>query len=91
MPQMPHNFLAVAPGILAPSVLFTTFSPLPLREIARSLLALWSFGLLAASLATLLWFFYRFFLRRIMRARRIANLRLKRMMEERNDDGPNVC
>ena len=87
---MPQKLRAVGLGILVIVVLFFAWAPARLLEIAHNLLALWSFVLLAASLATVVWFFYWFFLRRIMRARRIANLRLKRMMEERRGDQPNV-
>jgi hypothetical protein len=47
-----------------------------------NLAAVWSLLLLVAVIGTLLWFFYWFFLRRMIRVRRIANARLKRMMRE---------
>jgi hypothetical protein len=43
----------------------------------------WSLGLILASAGTLLWFVYSLWCRRLWRARRIANIRLKRMLEER--------
>jgi hypothetical protein len=43
----------------------------------------WSLALIMGSAGTLLWFVYSLWFRRIWRARRIANIRLKRMLEER--------
>jgi hypothetical protein len=83
---MSYKLRAVAVAGAAAVALFFVFAPSPFLEFAHNLLALWSFALLAASLATLFWFLYWFFLRRIIRARHIANLRLKRIMEERNQD-----
>lgn len=51
---------------------------------------LWNLVLLFVVLATLTWFIYSFALRRIIRARRIEGLRMKRLMKEaaeRNPDG----
>jgi peptidoglycan/LPS O-acetylase OafA/YrhL len=54
-----------------------------MADLLHNLLALWSVGLLLAAAATLAWFLYWFFLRRLLRARRIANLRFQRLMRER--------
>jgi hypothetical protein len=43
----------------------------------------WSLALILATAGTLLWFVYSLWFRRLWRARRIANIRLKRMLEER--------
>lgn len=53
-----------------------------MTSLRSNLAAVWSLLLLVAVIATLLWFFSWFFLRRIIRVRRIANARLKRMMRE---------
>jgi predicted permease len=53
-----------------------------MTSLWSNLAALWSLFLLVAVIATLLWFFYWFFLRRIIRVRRMANARLRRMMRE---------
>ncbi len=47
-----------------------------------NLAAVWSLLLLLAVIGTLLWFLYSFFLRRMIRARRIASARMRRMMRE---------
>jgi len=52
-----------------------------LRELAE----LWNLGLLVAVFGILGWFVYSVFLRKFIRARRIANLRFKRMARERNE------
>ena len=58
-------------------------------DLIHNLLTIFAVGLVFAAAGTLLWFFYSFFLRRLIRARRIANLRLNRMMQEsgKRDDG----
>jgi hypothetical protein len=50
-----------------------------------NLAAVWSLLLLLAVIGTLLWFLYSFFLRRIIRARRIASARMRRMMREERE------
>jgi hypothetical protein len=51
------------------------------------LAAFWNLLLLIAVLGTLLWFVYGFFLRRLIRARKIANARSRRMMREAAERG----
>ena len=51
-------------------------------NLFHSLLTIFSVALLFVAVGTLFWFVYRVLLRRFLRARRIANLRLKRMMDE---------
>jgi hypothetical protein len=48
----------------------------------RNLVAFWNLTLLVAAFATLGWFFYWVFLRKIVRAKRIASARSRRMMRE---------
>jgi Na+/proline symporter len=76
--------------LVAGIVLLLVYSPPDLLDAFHSLLALTSVALLFAAVGTLVWFFYWFFLRRLLRARRIANARLNRMMREREemDMGP---
>ncbi len=54
-------------------------------SLFHSTLTLFSIALLFIALGTLLWFVYRVLLRRFLRARRISNLRLKRMIEETHE------
>jgi drug/metabolite transporter (DMT)-like permease len=54
-----------------------------LFEVLRGLANLWALGLVLAVAATLAWFVYSVFLKRLLRVRRIANIRLRRMLEER--------
>lgn len=51
--------------------------------ILRNLVAAVDVLLLLGTVAVLLGFVYRVYFRRVWRARRIANLRLKRILEER--------
>jgi hypothetical protein len=48
----------------------------------RNLVAFWNLTLLIASFTTLGWFFYWVFLRKIVRAKRIASLRSRRILRE---------
>jgi hypothetical protein len=55
----------------------------PIREFLRGVANWWSLALVLGSIGVLLWFVYSICLRRLLRVRRIANIRLKRMLEER--------
>ncbi len=48
----------------------------------RNLAAFWNLILLVAVFGTLAWFFYAVFLRKILRVRRIANVRERRLLRE---------
>jgi len=61
------------------------YAPTTLFEVIHNVLALASVALLLVAIGTVLWFFYWFFLRRFLRARRIANARFRRMMQEREE------
>ena len=56
-----------------------------MSSLWSNLAAVWSLLLLLAVIGTLLWFLYSFFLRRIIRARRIASARMRRMMREERE------
>ena len=51
-------------------------------DALRALGSLWNLGLLIVAVGTLVWFFYWVFLRKLIRARRIANLRFNRIVRE---------
>jgi hypothetical protein len=55
----------------------------PIRDFLRGIANWWSLALVLGSVGVLLWFVYSFCLRRLLRVRRIANIRLRRMLEER--------
>lgn len=55
-------------------------------NVLHNLLTIFSVALVFVTAGTLVWFVYSFFLRRLIRARRIANLRLKRLMQEREEN-----
>ena len=55
----------------------------PLTDLVRWFANLWSLGLVLAAGVTLVWFAYKVCLRRLLRVRRIANIRLQRMLRER--------
>ena len=59
-------------------------------EILRWLANVWSLGLLVVIASTLLWFVYWVFLRRLWRAKHIANIRLRRILESREDSESGV-
>jgi hypothetical protein len=49
-------------------------------ELVHWIANLWSLGLVLAATGTLIWFVYSVFFKKLWRARRIANIRLKRML-----------
>jgi len=59
-------------------------------ELLHGIANVWSLGLVAAIAATLIWFVYAVCLRRLLRVRRIANIRLKRIIAEnmQGHEGP---
>jgi hypothetical protein len=56
--------------------------PFRIVDLVRWLANVWGLGLIVAAAATLAWFVYSIFLKRLLRVRRIANLRLRRILEE---------
>jgi hypothetical protein len=52
-------------------------------DTLRGIVGLWNLALMLGAAITLLWFAYSVFLRKFLRARRIANLRMNRIMRER--------
>ena len=58
-----------------------------MQGILNNLAALWSLLVLLAVVAALLWFFYRAFLRKIIRMRKISNIRSRREMREAVERG----
>jgi hypothetical protein len=50
--------------------------------LLKNIANVWSFSLLLAAAATLLWFIHAVFLRKIFRARRISVAREKRLLRE---------
>jgi hypothetical protein len=61
---------------------FFASAPFPFLDLLRGLANLWSLGLIIAVVVTLAWFVYSIFLKRWLRVRRIANIRLRRILEE---------
>jgi len=55
---------------------------LPMKTLLSNAAAIWNLLLLLAAIGTLVWFFYWFGLRRLIRARRIATSRDRRMLRE---------
>jgi len=53
-----------------------------MKTLLSNAAALWNLLLLLAAIGTLAWFFYWFGLRRLIRARRIATCRDRRMLRE---------
>ena len=85
---MAYKLRIVALVLVIALLLFLAYAPDVLLEAFHNFLALWAFGLLVFAVGTLLWFIKSFCLRRILRARRIANARMNRLMRERMDEEP---
>lgn len=58
----------------------TSLAPVRVMDLLANV---WGLGLVVAAAATLGWFVYSVFLKRLLRVRRIANIRLRRILEER--------
>jgi hypothetical protein len=52
-------------------------------NLLRAIANFWNLGLLVAAIVTIVWFVHWVFLRKFLRARRIANIRLARIVRER--------
>jgi hypothetical protein len=55
-----------------------------MMNILRAVANFWNLALLVTAIATILWFVHVVFLRKFLRARRIANIRLARIVRERS-------
>jgi hypothetical protein len=60
-------------------------------DTLSGLAEVWNLVMLVVVLATLAWFVYWVFLRKFLRARRIANIRLKRVLSERSSQQTDIC
>ena len=85
---MVYRLRIVALVLVIALLVFLAYAPDVLLEAFHNFLALWAFGLLVFAVGTLLWFIKSFCLRRILRARRIANARMNRLMRESMDEEP---
>jgi hypothetical protein len=73
----------VAAAVLALGALaFIIWAPGRVADVFHNLLALSNIALFVFAAGVLLWFLYAVILRRLLRARRIANARMKRMLRE---------
>jgi hypothetical protein len=86
MAQLPYRLRGIALGLVVVLALIFRFAPPPIVDIIRSIANLWTVGLILATAGTLLWFVYWIYFRKLLRVRRIANLRLRRMLDEREPD-----
>jgi len=86
MATLPYRLRGIALGLVVALALIFRFAPPPIVDIVRSIANFWTVGLILATAGTLLWFIYWVYLRKLLRVRRIANLRLRRMLEERESN-----
>ena len=85
MSQVSYQLRKVALILVAGILLVLALAPPPVLRTLDALLSLSSIALFLFSFGTLGWFVYWYFLRRIIRARRIANARLARILREGGD------
>jgi membrane protease YdiL (CAAX protease family) len=79
---MVYKLRIIALILVVTLLVFLAYAPDVLLDAFHNFLALWAFGLVVLAIGTMLWFFKSFFLRRLLRARRIARARMKRLMRE---------
>lgn len=82
---MPRKIPILALILTAAAIAVLAMEPSPAFEVMRNLLALSNVMLFVFSFGALLWFLYWVFVRRLLRARRIAVARMKRLMQEERD------
>ena len=68
--------------LLLGSIVLVVWAPGQVSHILHNVFALSNLAIFVFAVLVLAWFFYAVILRRILRARRIANARMKRMMRE---------
>jgi hypothetical protein len=86
MASLPHRLRGIALALVAVLALVFAFAPPSIVELLRGIANWWSLALILGSAGTLVWFVYWVYLRRWLRVRRIANIRLRRMLGEREDE-----
>ena len=59
----------------------------PLLELLRAVANVWGLALVLGAAATLVWFVYATCLRKLLRVRRIENIRLRRILAEAHREG----
>jgi hypothetical protein len=69
-------------GLLLGSIALILWAPGQVSGVLHSFFALSNLAIFVFAAAVLAWFLYSVILRRILRARRIANARMRRMMRE---------
>ncbi|MBV9479726.1 MAG: hypothetical protein JO249_03100 [Acidobacteria bacterium] len=84
---MPSKLQVAFAVLLAAAIALIVCLPHRALEVIDNLLAFSNLGLFLFAAAALLWFLYRVILRKILRARRIANARMRRMIEEAGQRG----
>jgi len=84
---MPSKLQVAFAVLLAAAIALIVWLPHRALEVIDNLLAFSNLGLFLFAAAALLWFLYRVILRKILRARRIANARMRRMIEEAGQRG----
>ena len=85
MSQATYQLRKAAPIVVVGIFLVVALAPPPILRALDDLLSLSSVALVLFSFGTLVWFVYWFFLRRMLRVRRIANARLARILREGGD------
>lgn len=79
---MSSSWRIVAVVLLVGSIALVVWAPAQVSDVLHSFFALSNLAIFIFAAAALAWFFYAVLLRRILRARRIANARMKRLMRE---------
>ncbi len=88
--MMPSTWRIAGLVLLVGSIALIVWAPGQVSEALHNVFALSNVLIFVFAVAVLAWFFYAVILRRLLRARRIANARMKRIMREAGEHkGPN--
>ena len=79
---MSSTWRIAAVVLVVGSIALIVWAPGQVSEVLHNVFALSNVLIFVFAVAVLAWFFYAVILRRLLRARRIANARMKRMMHE---------
>ena len=79
---MPGKWRLAAVMLLVGSIALIVWAPGQVSDVLRNFFALSNLAIFVFAAAVLVWFFYTVIVRRLLRARRIANARMRRIMRE---------
>jgi len=88
MSTLPGRLPFIALGVICALFLIFVLAGKDLLSFIAYAATTWNLLLFVITVGVLLWFVYSIYMRRVLRARRIAAARMRRLMEEARDREP---